>query len=223
MSASGNRFAAVGACARLAVAGAIVAALVTNLLTALDEGTWSYLIGYFTNQANAAFAVVLILGVIAPRLPEWKYWDSIRGAMVLYLVMTGLVYALLVAPPAELLSWDLDWQGIVLHRLAPLAAVADWLLAPQRDRSSAVRILTWLIYPAIFLIITWIRGAIEGWYPYEFLNPGAAGWPTVALTTAVVLVGFAAVASGVHAVGNVRARRFGLKVDSGHPGAGISG
>lgn len=214
MSASGNRFAALGAGARLAVAGAIVAALVTNLLTALDEGTWTSMIGYFTNQANAAFAAVLILGALAVRLPEWKYWDSIRGALVLYLVMTGLVYALLVAPPAELLSWDLDWQGIVLHRLAPLAAVADWLLSPQRDRSSAVRILAWLAYPAVYLVATWARGAVDGWYPYEFLNPTVAGWPTVALTTVLVLVGFAVVAGGVHAVGNARARRFGLQVQN---------
>ncbi|WP_306630525.1 hypothetical protein [Arthrobacter sp. B1I2] len=51
------------------------------------------------------------------------------GALVLYLVMTGIIYIVLVAPPEEQWwTWDLYWPQPAHHRLAPLVAALDWIV-----------------------------------------------------------------------------------------------
>lgn len=188
---------------RMLLALLIVAALVWSGIDAVRGGELSQFVSYFTNQSNLAFAIVVVLGV------AWSghraaRWDDLRGAVTFYLAMTGIIYALLVAPLDELLRWDIGWTGIVLHRIAPVAAVADWVLAPRSDRSSARRILWWQVYPIAYLLVTWLRGAITGWYPYEFLDPKASSWPQVLATTVFVLVAFLAVATLLHLVGGLR-------------------
>lgn len=183
--------------ARLLVAVAILAALVSNAVGAVQDDLLAQNVSYFTNQSNLLFVVVVAAGLaLGARRPPW--FEDARGAVTFYLAMTGIIYALLVAPLDELLRWDIGWTGIVLHRLAPLAALADWVLTPRWQTPRARRILWWQAYPVVFLALTWARGGLTTWYPYEFLDPTASSWGQVLVTTAVVLVAFFAVAAVVH-------------------------
>lgn len=189
-----TRAAAAG---RLLVALLVVAALLSNAVDAARDGLLARHVSYFTHQANLFLVVLLVAGAVRRgRRPPWA--DDVRGAVVFWLAMTGIIYALLVAPLDELLRWDIGWTGIVLHRLTPLAALADWLLVPRHRAPAASRILWWQLYPLVFLLATWVRGGITGWYPYAFLDPTLSSWGQVLLTTVVVLVAFLAVAAAVH-------------------------
>lgn len=193
---------------RFAVAGFVVAAVVRNTILSSTGGADSDLVqlySMFTIQSNLAFAAVLLVGAVSMRrrLPSW--WDNLRGGVAFLLVMTGLVYALFVAPPGEALSWDITWTNLALHRVAPVFALADWALITMTRRSGWGRPLAWLVYPVLYLAYTWVRGAIVDWYPYGFLDPtGAGGWPAVAAATAQVLVAFLIMAVGMHVIGRVR-------------------
>jgi hypothetical protein len=191
---------------RAATAGLVLAALLSSTLDAVGAGTLAQHLSYFTNLSNLFFAGLLVAVLVIPggHRPGWL--DEVRGAVAFYLVMTGIIYALLVAPLDELLRWDIGWTGIVLHRLAPVVALAEWLLTPRRHPSSPARLLRWQLYPVAFLALTWLRGAVTGWYPYAFLDPTASSWPQVLVTTAVVLVAFLVVALLVHLLEG-RARR----------------
>lgn len=193
--------------ARLLMALLIIAALVSNAIAAGQDGLLAQNVSYFTNQSNLFFVVLIAAGLLlGARRPAW--FDDVRGAVAFYLAMTGIIYALLVAPLDELLRWDIGWTGIVLHRLAPVVAVLDWLLSLRRRAPSARRLLWWQLYPVAFLAGTWVRGGITGWYPYEFLDPTASSWAQVLITTAVVLVAFLAIAAAVHLLeGRLRPRR----------------
>ena len=182
---------------RVLVALAVLAALVHDAVVAARDGLLAQHVSYFTNQSSLAFvllvAVILLLG---RKRPPWL--EDVRGAVAFYLAMTGIVYALLIAPPSELLRWDIGWTGIVLHRLAPVVAVADWLLTPRQRPAPARRILLWQLYPIAYLVLTWVRGGITTWYPYDFLDPTVSSWPQVLLVTVIVLVAFFAVATLLH-------------------------
>lgn len=198
------RFAA--SAARVAIALLVFTALLSNLFDALAEGTLAQNLSYFTNQSNAAFAVLLVaIGVLGPR--RRPSWDDVRGAVTFYLVMTGLIYALWVAPLAELGRWDIGWTGIVLHRIAPIAALIDWMATPRRRSPARVRVLWWLVYPLGYLAFTWIRGAVTSWYPYDFLDPTIGGWPPVLRTTLIVLCVFLLFAALVHSIAGCLRRR----------------
>ena len=183
---------------RAAVALLVLAALAWSTVQAAQDGVLAQHVSYFTNQSNLLFALLLVASAALPhrRRPPW--WDDVRGAAAFYLMMTGIIYALLVAPLDELLRWDIGWTGIVLHRLAPIAALLDWLLAPRRRRPSAWRLPGWLAYPVAYLVLTWLRGGMTGWYPYAFLDPTVSSWPQVLATTAVVLIAFLVIAAAVH-------------------------
>jgi len=160
----------------------------------------------FTVQSNLVLGLVLVVSAARTRarLPEW--WDHVLGALTFYLVMTGIIYAVLVAPPDEpWWSWDMYWPQLAHHRLAPLFIVLDWLLVTKTVHGKWSRPLTWLIYPSAFLVYSWIRGAIDGWYVYDFLDPTLeGGWPAALITTAQVLVAFLVIALLVHVGGNAR-------------------
>lgn len=161
----------------------------------------------FTIEANLALGLTLILSALTrrERLPRW--WDHLRGALAFYLVMTGIVYALLVAPAGEFWSWNIEWTNLALHRVTPLFAIADWLLVSMTSRGHWWRPIAWLIYPVVYLLYSWLRGTFTGWYPYDFLNPTLpGGWVEVLQITGIVLVAFLAVAAVLHVVGNLRAQ-----------------
>jgi hypothetical protein len=195
---------------RLAVGVLVLVALVQKTYDATlpdSEVDLGQLFSEFTVQSNLVFGIVLIASasLLRGRLPQW--WDDLFGALVFYLVMTGLIYALLVAPPGEpWWTWDIYWPQMVHHRLAPLFAALDWLLVTRTVRGRWWRPLAWLAYPVVFLAWTWLRGAIDGWYVYDFLDPTLeGGWPTVLAMTAQVLLAFLVVALLVHGAGVGRA------------------
>lgn len=186
-----------------------------NSATGAGDSSVVQLFSMFTIQSNLVFGVVLIVSAVrrSEDLPHW--WDHLRGALAFYLVMTGIVYALLVAPPEEVWSWDITWTNLVLHRLAPWFAFLDWVLITQRVRAGLLRALAWIIYPALFLAYSWIRGAIVHWYPYSFLDPRPpATWGTVLPVVGIVLIAFLVVSLIMHLLGNLRVRLAG---GSGQP------
>lgn len=161
----------------------------------------------FTVQSNLVLGVVLLVTAARPRarLPQW--WDHLFGALVLYLVMTGVIYIVLIAPADEYWwSWDLYWPQMAHHRLAPVFVALDWLLVTKTMRGPWWRPLAWLGYPVAFLVFSWVRGGMDGWYVYDFLDPMLeGGWPAVLITTAEVLVAFLVAGLLLHAAGNFRA------------------
>ena len=195
--------------ARLLLGGVAIAAVVWNLWRSaigLGDNTLDQSLSHFTNQTSFAFGIVLLVGALSrhDRLPA--RWDDLRGAFAYFAVMTGLIYALLVAEPGEMARWNLEWSNLVLHRLVPVAGLAGWLVVTMTRRGGWGRPLAWLLYPIAFLVYTWVRGAIVDWYPYGFLDPtGPGGWSPVLATTAQVVVAFLAVGVVVHLLGNARA------------------
>ncbi|MBA2276391.1 MAG: Pr6Pr family membrane protein [Chloroflexia bacterium] len=133
---------------------------------------WSF----FTIQSNLFAALVLLAAAWRMRDPRPSSWfDLVRGAAVVYLSTTGVVYGLLLSGYQEELQTTIPWVDTMLHRLIPLVMVADWLIDPPSrgiDRRAAT---IWLLYPLAYMVYSLVRGPIVDWYPYPFLDPGAAG------------------------------------------------
>jgi hypothetical protein len=194
---------------RISVGLVVLAAIVQKTFDATLPGNdvdVPQLYSEFTVQGNLVFGLVLIIsGVLRRRRPP-LWWDQMFGALVLYMVMTGIIYIVLVAPPEEpWWTWDLYWPQVAHHRLAPLVAALDWILVTRTVRGPWWRPLAWLGYPVAFLAFSWIRGGLDGWYVYDCLDPTLdGGWVRVLGSTGQVLVAFLVVSLMVHAVGNMR-------------------
>jgi hypothetical protein len=99
------------------------------------------------------------------------------------------------------------WVDIMLHKIFPLVIVLDWLLDPPQIRLTVRDVAAWLVYPIVWVILTIARGALDGWYPYPFLDPANGGYGQVAVVTAAITIGFIAIGLVVMALGNARSKR----------------
>jgi hypothetical protein len=189
---------------RLATIVLVVAAIIAPAVDLASRGAFdpTRFFAYFTIQSNligvAAFAWLVAIGS-GTRPPNL---DRLRGAATLYLTITFFVVIFLLSGADVQL--DLAWVDFVLHKLFPIVIVIDWLLDPPRLRLTVRDVLIWLIYPIVWAILTVIRGAVDGWYPYPFLDPANGGYGSVAITIAAITVGFVGVGLIIRAVGNAR-------------------
>jgi hypothetical protein len=146
---------------------------------------------YFTILSNVFATYVLIIGalyLLRKRKPS-HLEDTIRSATVLYMAVTGIVFAVLLS--GQNLGLLMPWVNDVLHKIMPVVVVADWLYQPARSKLKMKQIPTLLIFPIAFLVYSLIRGPIVNWYPYLFLNPTkSGGYLGVALYCVGILVLF---------------------------------
>lgn len=177
----------VHAFARVFFAGLALAAILTQLADLAAAGTLnpvSYF-SYFTIDSNLIAATVLLIGATRWRSEPSPRFDVARGAAVVYMSVTGIVFTLLLS------NTDVDtaipWVNTVVHELMPIVIVADWLLDPPADRLTTRQGLLWLTFPLVWLAYTLIRGSLTGLYPYPFLNPANGGYGSVAVYIVAIL------------------------------------
>jgi hypothetical protein len=157
---------------------------------------------YFTNLSNifAGFVLVASAMYLAGSRKPSATDDLVRGAVTMYMVITGVVYSLLLS--GYELGHLLPWVNIVLHYIMPIVVLADWLCQPQRTKITAKQGLWWLVFPMLYLVYSLIRGPIAHWYPYPFLNPDkTGGYAGVAAYCVVILLGFLSVSWAMRALG----------------------
>ena len=143
-------------------------------------------LSYFTIQSNLIAVAVFLIGAARWRAAPSPAWDLVRGAALLVMTVTLIVFALLLS------GTDVDtalvWVDLVVHRVMPIALIIDWLIDPPSGRMSFRASLRWLVYPLAWVAYTLVRGALTGWYPYPFLDPQNGGYATVALYVVAILI-----------------------------------
>lgn len=121
---------------------------------------------YFTILTNLLAGFYLIF------YANQKAWTSQNGsltAVTMYLFMIGLVYQV-----ALRFVWNpTGWSRLadeMLHSVNPILLLLVWFAKENTSELRYQMISKWLIYPALYLLFIWIRGAISGYYPYYFID-----------------------------------------------------
>jgi len=166
---------------RIAFGLLILVAMITMIRFLVDEGSFNALnfFTFFTILSNLLAMGVLLEGgrrmlTGTPPIP-----DMIRGAAVVYMTVTYIVFAVLLRGLEEELQTHLAWVDSVFHRVAPIVLMLGWVVDPPKERIPFRRALWWLAFPLIWVVFTMIRGAIDGRYPYPFLDPANGGYGIV--------------------------------------------
>ena len=132
---------------------------------------------FFTIESNILAAAVLLYGAARPALVGRAQTSIlVRGAAVLYMTVTFIVYGVLLSGYQEELQTTIPWVDTVVHRVLPIVMILDWIIDPPDNALTWRRALPfWLVPPAAYLVYSLIRGPIVDWYPYPFLNPDEVG------------------------------------------------
>ncbi|HET6553801.1 MAG TPA: Pr6Pr family membrane protein [Dyella sp.] len=177
--------------------------------TTLD-GVWLYL-GFYTILTNLLVAKALSSAAIGPgHGPVIGFFlrPGVQTAIAMSIVIVGLIYNLMLRQLWHPQGWLLVADVIVHDVMPPLYLLYWWLAVPKQDLRWR-QALVWQSYPAGYFFYVLLRGAVNGWYPYPFLDVPALGYLRVLLNAFGVLMAFIAVASALIALGRVRVRRHG--------------
>jgi hypothetical protein len=200
---------------RLASVVLVIAAIVAAAAALVSEGRFdsTRFFAYFTIQSNL-IGVAAFLWLLADRGRDRSPGlERLRGAAVVYLTVTFFVVIFLLS--GEDVQLDLAWVDVVLHKIFPIVVALDWLLDPPRIRLTYRDALLWLVYPIAWVVLTLIRGAADGWYPYPFLDPVNGGYGMVAIVVIAITLGFLGLAAITVAIGNRAGGRSATPVHRG--------
>lgn len=193
---------------RLAFAALAVVAMTYQFASLSDRPSFdaTNFFSFFTIQTNILAAAMLALAAVVGRPERTVFFDAARGAVTLYIAITGVVFALLLSGLQESVNTPFSWVDFVVHKLIPIVLVVDWLVDPARHRLPRWVVAAWLVYPAAWFVYTLVRGASTDWYPYPFVDVSSHGYGRVFANAAVLLAGIVLAAFLFVLVGNRRAR-----------------
>jgi hypothetical protein len=169
---------------------------------------------FFTIQTAMINIVVLIAGgILAFRRPiDTPLYGALRASVFSYAIVTGVVYNLLLRGiPNDDGYIAPIWPNENLHVWIPIYIALDWLLNPTRPRLQWRTMWLAVSFPLIWVGVTLVRGAVDGRYPYPFLEPfgpaGVAGVVQYVVGIALFIVILAALAVAITRVHHRVARR----------------
>jgi phosphoglycerol transferase MdoB-like AlkP superfamily enzyme len=156
---------------------------------------------FFTILVNTIVAVVLTR-VALGQAPG----ASTLGAATLYIAVVGITYSVALRHIWNPQGWQMVADRL-LHDLVPILAVLFWLVFAPKGRLAFRDILPWLAFPLVYLGYCLVRGTVDGWYPYYFIDVSKLGYSVTARNAAVVTAVFGVVAVAVVALDRVLGRR----------------
>lgn len=174
---------------RLALASLLAVALAAQyIIGSTDAGlTVVNFFSYFTVLSNTTAAVMLTLLAARPDRDSSLEFAGFRGAVTVYMGVTGLLYATFLYPQLADAGVPEPWIDLSIHVVGPILVAADWIYdRPQvtlPTRTPAI----WVIFPAAYVVYSLVRGSIADWYPYPFLDPAKGGYGAVAIWSLLVL------------------------------------
>lgn len=149
---------------------------------------WVYL-GFFTILTNGLVALACWFWLRRRWPARGPGAEAGLAALAACIALVGLVYHAVLSKlwnPVGLHFW-VD-QG--LHSAVPALFVLFWaVFAPKaglRWRDAAL----WLAYPLAYLGYVLARGAVDGWYPYPFIDAGTLGYARVLMNALVLMAAF---------------------------------
>lgn len=142
---------------------------------------------------------------------DWdRTWHVLRIAGIACISITGVVFnVLLVEGPMHGL---MAVNNFFVHIATPILAPLLWLLFGPRATTWR-RVLLAAIIPIAWLVVTLVRGAITGFYPYFILDVGAIGVGGVVVYVGAILVFYFLLATIMWAVDRWLTRPRGIRRD----------
>jgi len=154
------------------------------------------IVSYYTIQTNILIAIALAAILFAPTSTWGKFFSkvSVLTAIAVYISIVGLIYNLILKGIWELKGL-FKLADFLLHTLSPIMFIVFWLLIMPKENIKWKQIFPWALFPLFYLFYSLIRGAINGDYPYPFIDVAKLDYPQVAINSAMVLLAFLVICS----------------------------
>lgn len=168
---------------RLAVGLALLGSVLWQVSDRIRVGLFrpfEYFAFFSIDTAIFAGLVIAISGLtLLQGKDESERLHTLRLIATVCMIVVGVVYhALLGDSAVDPRDVGYAWPvipNLVIHTYAPIALVVDYLVS-IRGHKPRWRKAWWVVaYPLAWLGFSVIRGLLDGWWPYWFINPGEVG------------------------------------------------
>ena len=144
-------------------------------------------LSFFTIQSN------LLSGIVSAQLAwrpdrDGRAWRGLRLAALLGITVTGIVYSTVLAGIHQPNGSAETFVNDLVHYVIPTLMVLGWLIFGPRPRIDPATLGRSLLFPALWMAYTLVRGGIWKWYPYPFLDVVSHGYGRVIFNSLLVLV-----------------------------------
>ncbi|MDQ6702595.1 MAG: Pr6Pr family membrane protein [Pseudomonadota bacterium] len=144
---------------------------------------------FFTIETNLLVALVLTIFCARPQAERFLTRPSVKSALVVYIIIVGVVYAVLLRnlwhPHGLQLLADL-----LLHDAIPFLYPFYWLAFLSKGSLRWSDPAWWLVYPVLYFLYSMLRGAAFGTYLYPFFDAAQLGFARVWVNGIVLLAAF---------------------------------
>ena len=155
---------------------------------------------FFTILTNLLVAISLTFILLKPNSSVGKFFakPSTVTAITLYIFIVGLVYNIILRRLWQPIGLQLLADEL-LHVAVPVLFIIYWIFFVEKGSLKWKNCFSWLLYPVAYLFYALIRGYIEGFYPYPFLDLNELGYQRVilnclGLTIVFIVIGFLLIA-----------------------------
>lgn len=148
---------------------------------------------YFTILTNILVALAMTFLALPGSRGAAGFFKrpDVRAALTLYIAVVGGVYFAILRHTWDPQGWQLVADRI-LHYAIPALVVVDWLLLTAKGGLKWRHAPAWLVYPALYGAYVLARGAVDGFYPYPFLDAATLGYASVLINIGWLIGLFAA-------------------------------
>ena len=131
---------------------------------------------YFTVLTNVLVVLAFLAPIVLPQTGLGKFFGrpSVRTAIASYTIIVSAIVFFILRHLSNLQGLDF-LTDLLLHYIMPAMFVIDWLFFVPKENLRLRDISGWLWFPVIYLVWTYIHGALSGFYPYPFLNTEVLG------------------------------------------------
>ena len=162
---------------------------------------------FFSIDSSIFAGAVGLVGawVLLSGKKETERQQTIRLVATVSMIIVGVVYhALLGDSAVDPADIGYEWPvipNLVIHTWAPIAVTIEYLISVRGSVPKWRKALWVVVYPLVWLTFSVVRGLLDNWWPYWFINPnseiGVSGMITYILiiASAFIILGF--VVSGI--------------------------
>lgn len=164
--------------------------IVVNRVDSIGETVVRFF-SFFTIQTNILVAVCFGFLWLQPQSKIGIFFSNPKNstAVTLYITIVGLVYNAIL----RYLWKPTGLQKVadeILHLIIPVLVLIYWFLCVCQNKFTFKGILSWFIFPSVYLVYILIRGAICVEYPYPFLDVTILGYNQVFVNCFLMLIAF---------------------------------
>jgi hypothetical protein len=151
----------------------------------------NHFFSFFTCQINTLVFTCLFCFSIFPnsRFTRWFLRPISNGGVLLYILIVGIIFYLLLYKTITSVGWDQAATHVV-HGFVPLAFLYLWYNWFRTGGLQFLDCVKWLMIPGLYFLYILGRGELLLVYPYFFLNAARYGYAQVLINAVAILFFF---------------------------------